>query len=155
MSNSRIVADRLDEDERRKLNLPRQGETWFVTESGLYAVIVRSDKPNARKFRKWVTSEVLPSIRKTGSYNKPMTTARKLYAFLEMDKSHYSRWVKANIVDNEFATEMRIIFTRHQWRMKVAGAILLMITNSQPISQRTDGTARKGFNDNKIRNSLF
>ena len=34
-----------------------------------------------------------------------MTTARKLYAFLEMDKSHYSRWVKANIVDNEFATE--------------------------------------------------
>lgn len=109
MSNSRIVADRLDEDERRKLNLPRQGETWFVTESGLYAVIVRSDKPNARKFRKWVTSEVLPSIRKTGSYNKPMTTARKLYAFLEMDKSHYSRWVKANIVDNEFATEMRII----------------------------------------------
>ena len=105
MSNSRIVADRLDEDERRKLNLPRQGETWFVTESGLYAVIVRSDKPNARKFRKWVTSEVLPSIRKTGSYNKPMTTARKLYAFLEMDKSHYSRWVKANIVDNEFATE--------------------------------------------------
>lgn len=51
--------------------------------------------------------------------------------------------------------KMRIIFTRHQWRMKVAGAILLMITNSQPISQRTDGTARKGFNDNKIRNSLF
>lgn len=34
-----------------------------------------------------------------------MTTARKLYEFLEMDKSHYSRWVKANIVDNEFATE--------------------------------------------------
>lgn len=34
-----------------------------------------------------------------------MTTAKKLYDFLEMDKSHYSRWVKANIVDNEFATE--------------------------------------------------
>ena len=34
-----------------------------------------------------------------------MTTAKKLYEFLEMDKSHYSRWVKANIVDNEFATE--------------------------------------------------
>lgn len=78
LSNSRIVADRLDEDERRKLDLPRQGETWFVTESGLYAVILRSDKPNAKKFRKWVTSEVLPSIRKTGSYNKPMTTAEKI-----------------------------------------------------------------------------
>lgn len=68
LSNSRIVADRLDEDERRKLDLPRQGVTWFVTESGLYAVILRSDKPNAKKFRKWVTSEVLPSIRKHGAY---------------------------------------------------------------------------------------
>lgn len=68
LSNSRIVADRLDEDERRKLDLPRQGETWFVTESGLYAVVLRSDKPAAKKFRKWVTSEVLPSIRKHGMY---------------------------------------------------------------------------------------
>ena len=76
--NSRVVADRLDEDERRKLDLPRQGETWFVTESGLYAVILRSDKPAAKKFRKWVTSEVLPSIRKTGSYNKPLTTAEQI-----------------------------------------------------------------------------
>lgn len=127
----------------------------YINEPDLYKVIFQSRKESAERFTDWVAGEVLPSIRKTDSYNKPMTTARKLYAFLEMDKSHYSRWVKANIVDNEFATEMRIIFTRHQWRMKVAGAILLMITNSQPISQRTDGTARKGFNDNKIRNSLF
>lgn len=62
LTNSRSVADRLEDDERCKLDLPRQGETWFVTESGLYAVILRSDKPNAKKFRKWVTGEVLPSI---------------------------------------------------------------------------------------------
>lgn len=78
LSNSRIVADRLDEDERRKLDLPRQGETWFVTESGLYAVILRSDKPNAKKFRKWVTSEVLPSIRKTGGYEIPKSTSGQI-----------------------------------------------------------------------------
>lgn len=65
-----------------------------------------------------------------------MTTAKKLYEFLEMDKSHYSRWVKANIVDNEFATETRIIFIRHQWRIKVTEENLLTITNSQPILQR-------------------
>lgn len=58
LSNSRVVSARLDDDERCKLDLPRQGETWFITESGLYAVILRSDKPNAKKFRKWVTSEV-------------------------------------------------------------------------------------------------
>ena len=59
---------RLDEDERTKLDLGRAGETNFITESGLYAVILRSDKPNAKKFRKWLTSEVLPSIRKNGGY---------------------------------------------------------------------------------------
>lgn len=69
LSNSRIVADRLDEDERRKFDLPRQGETWFINESGLYNVILRSDKPQAKPFKRWVTHEVLPSIRQTGSYN--------------------------------------------------------------------------------------
>lgn len=79
IKNATDVAKRLDEDELTRLNLgSRAGETNFITESGLYAVILRSDKPNAKKFRKWVTSEVLPSIRKTGSYNKPMSTAEKI-----------------------------------------------------------------------------
>lgn len=68
IKNATDVAKRLDDDERTRLNLGRQGETNFVTESGLYEVILRSDKPNAKKFRKWVTSEVLPSIRKNGGY---------------------------------------------------------------------------------------
>lgn len=68
MSNPTMVAQRLDDDERTKLDLGRAGDTNFITESGLYAVILRSDKPNAKKFRKWVTSEVLPSIRKNGGY---------------------------------------------------------------------------------------
>lgn len=78
IKNATDVAKRLDEDERTRLNLGRQGDTNFITESGLYAVILRSDKPNAKKFRKWVTSDVLPTIRKTGSYNKPMSTAEKI-----------------------------------------------------------------------------
>ena len=68
IKNATDVAKRLDEDERTRLNLGRAGNTNFITESGLYAVILRSDKPNAKKFRKWVTSEVLPSIRKNGGY---------------------------------------------------------------------------------------
>ncbi len=78
IKNATDVAKRLDEDERTRLNLGRQGETNFITESGLYAVILRSDKPNAKKFRKWVTSEVLPSIRKTGSYGMPKTTGGQI-----------------------------------------------------------------------------
>lgn len=79
IKNATDVAKRLDDDELTRLNLgSRAGETNFITESGLYAVILRSDKPNAKKFRKWVTSEVLPTIRKTGSYSKPMSTAEKI-----------------------------------------------------------------------------
>lgn len=68
LSNPSMVAGRLDEDERAKFNLGRQGEATIISESGLYSVILRSDKPEAKRFRKWVTSEVLPSIRKHGLY---------------------------------------------------------------------------------------
>ena len=79
IKNATDVAKRLDEDELTRLNLgSRAGETNFITESGLYAVILRSDKPNAKKFRKWVTAEVLPSIRKTGSYNVPKSTSGQI-----------------------------------------------------------------------------
>ena len=62
------IISHVDEDERSKLDLGRAGMATFVTESGLYSVILRSDKPNAHAFRKWVTAEVLPSIRKNGGY---------------------------------------------------------------------------------------
>lgn len=50
-------------------SIGRQQEMTFVTEDGLYDVILDSRKPQAKTFRKWVTSEVLPSLRKTGSYS--------------------------------------------------------------------------------------
>lgn len=68
LSNPSMIADRLDEDERAKFDLGRQGDTNIVNESGLYNVIIRSDKPEAKKFKRWVTHEVLPSIRKHGMY---------------------------------------------------------------------------------------
>lgn len=69
LSNPTVVANRLEDDEVTKFNLGGlSGETNIITESGLYAVILRSDKPNAKEFRKWITAEVLPAIRKTGAY---------------------------------------------------------------------------------------
>ena len=67
LSNPSVALKNLDEDERTKLNLGRQGNTNLINESGLYALVVRSRKPEAKKFRKWITSEVLPSIRKIWS----------------------------------------------------------------------------------------
>lgn len=67
----RDSAERLDPDERGLVKVDTLGgaqEMIAVNESGLYTVILRSDKPEAKPFRRWVTSEVLPSIRKNGGY---------------------------------------------------------------------------------------
>ncbi len=62
---------RLDEDERSMFNIGRQGNTNVVNEYGLYNLVLASRKPEAKAFKRWITHEVLPSIRKTGSYSKP------------------------------------------------------------------------------------
>lgn len=67
-SNVSMALGRLDDDERSKFNLGRQGETNIVNEAGLYGLILGSRKPEAHEFKRWVTHEVLPSIRKTGGY---------------------------------------------------------------------------------------
>lgn len=83
ISNATDVAKRLDADEVTRFNLGSlSGEANVINESGLYNVILRSDKPEARPFRKWVTGEVLPSIRKHGAY---MTTETLQAAILNPD----------------------------------------------------------------------
>ena len=65
------VAERLEDDEKGMSLIHTLGgeqNMTIINESGLYSVILRSDKPQAKPFRKWVTSEVLPTIRKTGGY---------------------------------------------------------------------------------------
>lgn len=71
VQNVTQAVSRLDEDERSMFNIGRQGEASIINESGLYSLILGSRKPEAKKFKKWVTSEVLPTIRKTGRYETP------------------------------------------------------------------------------------
>lgn len=74
----------LDDDERSMFNIGRSdingggGEVNIINESGLYALVLRSRKPEAKRFRKWVTKEVLPAIRKTGSYSTEQTVKHEL-----------------------------------------------------------------------------
>ena len=69
------MTNKLDDDEKSNLQIVGLGSptggrgTTIINESGLYAAIITSQKPAAKRFKKWVTSEVLPSIRKTGSYH--------------------------------------------------------------------------------------
>lgn len=72
LENVTKALENLDEDERLTLPVVRAGQSRkmnFASESGVYALVFQSRKPQAKSFRKWVTSEVLPQIRKTGSYS--------------------------------------------------------------------------------------
>jgi anti-repressor protein len=87
LSNPTKAIKNLEDDERSNLLLGRQGYANCVNESGLYTLIIRSNKPNAKKFRRWVTSEVLPSIRKHGGYisgQESMNETELLQAALEV-----------------------------------------------------------------------
>lgn len=71
ISKYRDVVAKLEDDERVSTIVDTLGgkqEMTAITESGLYALIFKSDKPEAKRFRKWVTAEVLPAIRRSGGY---------------------------------------------------------------------------------------
>lgn len=90
LSNARMIADRLDTDDVSLAyvtdSMGRQQQTNIVNESGLYNVILRSDKHEAQRFKRWVTHEVLPQIRKHGAY---ITTSK-----LEEIMNDPDSWIK-------------------------------------------------------------
>ena len=68
IANPSDALERLDDDERSRFNLGRQGEANVVNEPGLFSLILGSRKPEAKAFKRWVTHEVLPSLRRNGFY---------------------------------------------------------------------------------------
>lgn len=98
IGNSRMVFDRLDSDEKGVSQIDTPGglqNVNIVNESGLYNVLLRSDKPEAKPLRKWVTSEVLPSIRKTGSYNQKPLSPVEMFAMQAQINLEQERRLKA------------------------------------------------------------
>lgn len=73
-NSSKALPQHVDEEDRQKQNLPtaQNGKlvaaSWLINESGLYSLILSSKMPKAKEFKRWVTSEVIPAIRKTGGY---------------------------------------------------------------------------------------
>lgn len=90
-SNSRkALKDHVDKEDQQILtsrnvtleNIPNRGLT-AVNESGMFSLVLSSQLPTAKKFKRWVTSEVLPDIRKTGSYQLPQTPEARLKLAME------------------------------------------------------------------------
>ncbi len=90
ISNHIDALSRLDDDEKGRSVLPTQfgdKEINLVNESGLYHLIFQSRKPEAKAFRKWVTSEVLPTLRRTGHYELALPSEER-----ELPMLPYRRW---------------------------------------------------------------
>lgn len=116
------VSRRLDDDEKgvgQILPLSGKGgvqETTIINEPGLYSVILRSDKPEAKDFKRWVTHEVLPSIRRTGSYGmspaQPMTPAQLLAAqaqvLVEMERRMDEMQGRTVALEEKVDTAMKV-----------------------------------------------
>lgn len=83
----------------------------IINESGLYALIFKSRKPEAKAFRKWVTSEVLPTIRKTGNYAIPKTYKEALKALLvEVEAREQLEAQNAQLVAREAENQPKVDF---------------------------------------------
>lgn len=97
VSNSRNAVARLDGDDVRQMDVvdslgrKQPGGTNVTNEGGLYELIIRSDKPSAARMRRWVTHEVLPSIRKTGQYGRAKSALEMLRDQLDVAIEHERR----------------------------------------------------------------
>lgn len=82
-NTAKAIRDHVDEEDKLTERIVLSGqnrEVIFINESGLYSLVLSSKLPSAKKFKRWVTSEVLPQIRKTGSYATPQLTGEELMA---------------------------------------------------------------------------
>lgn len=107
-NGSRDVNRHVDEDDRIKTMVfdgKQNKDTIVINESGLYSLILSSNLPSAKRFKRWVTSEVLPQIRKTGAYNLPQTYSEALRALA--DKAEEAERLKLEVVEmNNVISEM-------------------------------------------------
>lgn len=97
ITDARKSVNLLDEDERNSVpitdSLGRDQETFIINEPGLYSLILRSRKPEAKQFKRWITHEVIPMIRKTGSYQmeQPKTPLEVLQGTINQLVEHDKR----------------------------------------------------------------
>ena len=104
---TKAMQDHIDKEDlsfNETLKLSRQAGAWLINESGVYALIFGSKLPNARKFKHWVTSEILPTIRKTGTYS--ITQHKPDSYMIENPADRARRW--AEEYEEKLALECKI-----------------------------------------------
>ena len=107
----KAIRDHVDDEDKLTERFVRSGQNYqmiIINESGLYSLILSSKLPNAKKFKRWVTGEVLPEIRKTGSYTKaPKSFKEALFlAYKQQEKIEELEKTKAWIGNRREAQAM-------------------------------------------------
>ena len=128
-----MIIKKVDSDSRGKLNLPHPcGETWVVSEDGLYTIVLRCDDALkegtiAYRFRRWVTKEVLPTIRKHGAYIAPHK---------EDDKSFIETFKNFCLQHNYSAREVEMFNWFGEMKLKQGYAIAMSKVEKEQAEQK-------------------
>ena len=117
-------------------------EVTVINESGLYALIFGSKLDSAKRFKHWVTAEVLPSIRKTGSYQKPMTVAEQIQLLAQGNVKLEEKIEAVNDDLQEFKKDMPLLALECQ---KITKA------KNQKVVPRVGGKDAPAYKDNSLR----
>ena len=103
-NNRKAIADHVDEEDKNTVTIydgiPGNPNQVVINESGIYSLIMSSQLPTAKKFKRWVTSEVLPSIRKNGEYKKTDSYA------IEDPVERAKRWIEEQEEKNRQIKEL-------------------------------------------------
>jgi anti-repressor protein len=164
------IRTNVDEEDIEKIYIPEKSNNYVcVNESGLYSLVLRSSKPEAKTFKRWVTNEVLPAIRKTGSYsvkpidpiqllNDPETLRTLLLTHvtenIELKKENAVIKPKAEALDRLSAAEGSQCITDAAKALKIPPKDLFKKLHAMRwIYKRTGGKNWLGYQD-KIRSGL-
>lgn len=108
------IANHVSDEDKTSTLIQGSGSNYkskatIINESGLYALIFGSKLESAKRFKRWVTSEVLPAIRKTGSYQKPMTVAEQIQLLALGNQNHEERIEKLeNTMTIDYGQQMSL-----------------------------------------------
>lgn len=143
------IGKHIDTDDKLTSQIAIAGQrrdVVVINESGLYALILGSKLESAKRFKRWVTSEVLPAIRKTGSYQKPMTTAEQIQLLAQGNIELKEKIDAVNDDLQEFKRDMPLLALECQ---KITKA------KNQKVVPILGGKNAPAYKDNSIRQQVY
>lgn len=148
------IANHVDEDDALKWGvkdeLGREQETTIINESGLYSLILSSKLPQAKEFKRWVTSEVLPTIRKHGSYVAPTQTAVSTEdAFIQLFQT------QKEIKQEQAVMRDDIVYLKEEQPVNPAINQDLTKVRNKAVVKCLGGYDAPAYSDSKLRQKVF